>query len=220
MFTSQEKKLFDWWIVSCEPRHVCGKLLEFFLRFSIGERTKRLLSVAFVRETMKRTNTGYDLEREVCTLVEDFADGQRNWGKITQLCNHKENEKNPFRMTHTEFLSAGNASEALSQVSWSIYCIMYINSPEFRDSLPQWQGEMIVDFATNRFYFDPQWKTSDAVALARGMYDTRDFSAMPILADALQDAGCADEIILERLRNVSHAWYRGCWLIDFLIGKQ
>jgi hypothetical protein len=36
----------------------------------------------------------------------------------------------------------------------------------------------------------PSWLTSTVVSLAQQMYDSRDFNAMPILADALQDAGC------------------------------
>jgi hypothetical protein len=43
---------------------------------------------------------------------------------------------------------------------------------------------------------DSSWRTSTVVALAAQMYGSRDFSAMPILADALQDAGCEDEDVL------------------------
>ncbi len=43
---------------------------------------------------------------------------------------------------------------------------------------------------------DPSWLTSTVIALAKQMYDSRDFSLMPILADALQDAGCDNEDIL------------------------
>ena len=48
--------------------------------------------------------------------------------------------------------------------------------------------------------FNPAWRTDTAVAVARQMYDSRDFGAMPILADALQEAGCEDEQVLTHCR--------------------
>ena len=67
--------------------------------------------------------------------------------------------------------------------------------------------------------FDPAWRTSTVVALAQGMYESRDFSPMPILADALQDAGCEDETILGHCRDPEQTHVRGCWVIDLVLGK-
>jgi len=64
--------------------------------------------------------------------------------------------------------------------------------------------------------FDPAWRTSTAVAMARGFVESRDFSAMPILADALQDAGCEDPEILEHCR-AEKPHYRGCWVIEMIL---
>src|SRR5688572_32835739 len=44
--------------------------------------------------------------------------------------------------------------------------------------------------------FAPEWRTDTVLALARAMYESREFGAMPILADALQDAGCDNEAVL------------------------
>jgi hypothetical protein len=68
--------------------------------------------------------------------------------------------------------------------------------------------------------FDPAWRTSTAVALARGMYESRDFGAMPILADALQDAGCDDEDILDHCRDATQVHVRGCWVVDLVLSKS
>jgi hypothetical protein len=68
--------------------------------------------------------------------------------------------------------------------------------------------------------FDPAWRTSTAVALARQMYDSREFGAMPILADALQDAGCEDEAILNHCRDANQPHVRGCWVVDLVLGKE
>jgi hypothetical protein len=67
--------------------------------------------------------------------------------------------------------------------------------------------------------FPPQWRTDTALALAQQMYESRDFSAMPILADALQDAGCDSSDILDHCRGAG-PHVRGCWVVDLVIGRQ
>ena len=66
--------------------------------------------------------------------------------------------------------------------------------------------------------FSPSWHTSTAVAIASQMYESRDFGAMPILADALQDTGCIDEAILTHCRGPG-PHVRGCWVTDALLNK-
>ncbi len=65
----------------------------------------------------------------------------------------------------------------------------------------------------------PAWRTATTVHLARQMYETRDFSAMPILADALQDAGCENEDVLNHCREVA-PHFRGCWVIDLILERH
>jgi hypothetical protein len=63
-----------------------------------------------------------------------------------------------------------------------------------------------------------QWNDGTVAKIAQAINDERDFERMPILADALEDAGCADVDILDHCRS---AWthVRGCWVIDLLLGK-
>jgi hypothetical protein len=68
--------------------------------------------------------------------------------------------------------------------------------------------------------FSPEWRTDTAIALARQMYESRDFSPIPILADALQDAGCDSDDILEHCRDTALAHVRGCWVVDLVLGKE
>jgi hypothetical protein len=65
--------------------------------------------------------------------------------------------------------------------------------------------------------FSPDWRTDTAVSLARTMYEARDFSAMPILADALQDAGCDCDDILDHCRDPKQVHVRGCWVLDLVL---
>lgn len=67
--------------------------------------------------------------------------------------------------------------------------------------------------------FDPGWRTEPAVALARRMYDAREFAAMPVLADALEDAGCDHPDILAHCRDPQGVHVRGCWAVDLVLGK-
>lgn len=67
---------------------------------------------------------------------------------------------------------------------------------------------------------DPMWLTSDVLALGRGIYDEKAFDRMPILADALQDAGCDNDDILNHLRDATAPHVRGCWALDLVLGKE
>ena len=74
-----------------------------------------------------------------------------------------------------------------------------VGSPERRH-----QANLIRDIFGNPFRpvaFDSAWRTSTAVAVAEGIYESRDFSPMPILADALQDAGCDSDDVLDHCRD-------------------
>ena len=84
-----------------------------------------------------------------------------------------------------------------------------------------WQLALVRDICGNPFRpaaFSPSWRTGTAVLLARQMYESRDFSAMPTLADALQEAGCNNPEVLDHCRGpVSHV--RGCWVVDLVLGR-
>jgi hypothetical protein len=54
--------------------------------------------------------------------------------------------------------------------------------------------------------------------LAQGIYQQNHFQALPILADALEEAGCTGTELLTHLRlGKRHA--RGCWALDMVLAK-
>lgn len=67
--------------------------------------------------------------------------------------------------------------------------------------------------------FSHEWRTGTVIALASQMDAARDFSAMPILADALMDAGCDQEDILNHCRGPG-PHVRGCFVVDLLLSKE
>jgi hypothetical protein len=66
---------------------------------------------------------------------------------------------------------------------------------------------------------DPSWRSSTVAALVRGIDADRAFDRLPILADALEEAGCDDADLLTHLRAEGpHA--HGCWVVEALRGRE
>jgi hypothetical protein len=63
------------------------------------------------------------------------------------------------------------------------------------------------------------WNGGTVANLARGIYDDRAFDRMPVLADALEEAGCTDAGILDHCRQPG-PHVRGCWVVDLLLGRR
>ena len=65
---------------------------------------------------------------------------------------------------------------------------------------------------------NPRWLTSTVIGIAESIDRHAQYHNMPILADALEDAGCDNPDILTHCRNaLFHA--RGCWVLDLLLGR-
>ncbi len=67
-----------------------------------------------------------------------------------------------------------------------------------------------------------RWRTADVVGLARGIAEDRAFDRLPILADALLEAGCEDDEVLGHLaRGAAHGCASpGCWVLDRVLGAS
>jgi hypothetical protein len=62
------------------------------------------------------------------------------------------------------------------------------------------------------------WNGGTVPAIARRVYDDRAFHDLPILADALEDAGCDSPDVLAHCRG-DGPHVRGCWVVDHVLGK-
>lgn len=112
-----------------------------------------------------------------------------------------------------------DATEAARQAFWRVY-----EAKKIRDETggPELQLTLLRDIFGILFrpvVLNPSWLTSTVTAIARQMYELRDFGAIPILADALQDAGCENEYILNHCRAPG-VHIRGCWLVDLVLGTE
>lgn len=84
------------------------------------------------------------------------------------------------------------------------------------------QAELLREIFGNPFQetsLEQRFVTPPIVAAARLMYDSRDFSQMPMLANALEALGCRGADIIEHCRSAA-PHVRGCWVIDLILGKS
>jgi hypothetical protein len=94
--------------------------------------------------------------------------------------------------------------------------------PSAGDSEPTRQSDLLRDVFGALFRptaSRPEWVTPMVLALAGGIYADRAFDRLPILADALEEAGCMDAEILSHCRGPG-PHVRGCWVVDLILGKE
>jgi hypothetical protein len=196
----------------------------------------RLFGVACCRRAMAVTPD--ERLESLAVGAEQFADGLLTWEEVKEIRRvlplmRREFGRKPIILgrgmlatleglslatskTHTATLGAARAVQAAfwtADANFGAVC-----HQEEMEQVP-----LLRDIFGNPFRpvtFSPSWRTDTAVALARTMYESRDFSAMPILADALQDAGCDNEDILAHCRDAQQIHVRGCWVVDLVLGKE
>ena len=144
-----------------------------------------------------------------CERVQLGDSGRRNEGP--ENAHWTDNDDDQIALTQAEFHLSGAVLEAMRSILI-----------EGADSERATLVAVVRDIFGNPFRlvaFEPRWRTSDTVGVARGTYEDRAFERMPILGDALMDAGCADEQVLEHCRSEG-PHVRGCWVVDLVLGKE
>jgi hypothetical protein len=94
----------------------------------------------------------------------------------------------------------------------------------FDENGPAEQADLLRDIVGNPFRLavvNRLWIGSNVMAVAQSIYADRVFDRLPILADALEDAGCDNADILNHCRQPSPTEHvRGCWVVDLVLGKS
>jgi hypothetical protein len=155
-----------------------------------------------------------EMSTRILRLVVDDASEQR-WHYVAEALAEALNDAVQHAWEiHVPFVASRCCAAA--------YYLATGGSAEARTREGRHQARLIREIFGNPFRpvpLDPLWLTSDVQALARGIYEERAFDRMPILADALQDAGCTNEDVLNHCRDANAAHVRGCWVLDLLLGK-
>ena len=162
----------------------------------------------------------------ICTTDDDavvhplIAEAYRTVGafsepQITELVYRYDRRQNGFAWEYAEphgwYPNAGD--DRMS----GLYSLRHPQNEEFPFT------ELNTLFATAREWLvssvDPAWLAGSAGELARVVASTGDLSGLPVLADALQEAGCEVPTLLDPLR-ASTSPVRGCWVVETLLGTR
>lgn len=205
-----------------------------FLRGRASERKLRLLMVACARLLWGRVPPGE--MREAVEAAERAADGVPWEDELTGYCDRlyrmpvdagRKTGQNWFKDQSSEELGVYFTVLKTTGAGCGILTIIprlatSTGGPFILPLIGSLLPHLIRDIFGNPFRpvtFSPDWRTDSVLSLAKQMYDGREFSAMPILADALQDAGCDSEDVLDHCRG-GGPHVRGCWVVDLVLGKE
>jgi hypothetical protein len=215
------------------------------LRPVASDRKLRLFAIACCGRFPELLTNGHS--RQAIEAMERFADGQVGETEIRAMNVAMEQWLNQRWASRRRFppedlariltVSRGDAwSRAFGVCS---HCVLVAGELAWKERLGQgrrrqrdarkqrWRQEeaglaaLLKEIFNNPFHvpnIDPRWLTSNTVDLARTIYEERSFDRLPILADALMDAGCADDSILSHCRSEG-PHVRGCWVVDLVLGK-
>jgi hypothetical protein len=191
-----------------------------------GFRKYRLLLVAYCR-TFLPVLLKDERTRRVVEVAEDYADGVV---EKVELAREK-------RLALKAVQGKGRLDAAvrivtdglpMRQAVWFPHeCLRDWRTINYRPTAAHQRrlGQLIRDLFGNPFRpvaLDPSWlawNEGTVVKLAQGIYQDRTFDHLPVLADALEEAGCSDDDILGHLRGPG-PHVRGCWPVDLCLGKS
>lgn len=191
------------WLACEDP----GRMLEF-LQGRASDRKMRLFACGFCRANWRHLR-----DRHVKGLVsvsESMAEGDQSEAELKALW---------FLEYAKRHACGGRQPDCAAIYSWVLSEVCR-GLPSSTIVLAE-SCSFVRDIFGNPFRpvsIDLAWLTSTVVALARGINDERAFDRMPILADALEDAGCDNGDVLAHCR-ADGPHVRGCWAVDLSLGK-
>lgn len=201
-------------------------------RKGLSARKQRLLACAFLRRFWDRLSAE---GRELVDLAEAFAEGERSEQELMQACRARGLKIcQGLDRLQAHLLVSGTQAYVKDEtvIMAARYAARYPKHHFLDGPTPAHQAALaaersdqralvhcIVGNPFRRFVCDPSWRTLTVLGLAQACHGERAFDRLPILADALEDAGCSDPTILDHCRGPGpHA--RGCWVVDQLLGRS
>jgi hypothetical protein len=217
--------------MSEETWHESGDVRAMFnvAAYRLDERKRRLFAGACCRRVWELLP---DIRsRRAVEAIEQFADGHFTREQLTSAAADAWTARRdaPSEASRTaglaiRYAAAPDATFGREETAArdAAYAVGEARGLEARESERAVQAALLRCIAGPLLFrpvtFAPGWRTSAAVALAASMYESRDFAHMPVLADALEEAGCDAADVLGHCRGPG-PHVRGCWVVDLVLGK-
>ena len=204
------------WLAATDPM----PMLEF-LQSCVNARKLQLFACGCLG-TVKGRPFPFEVSKAI-GYIEKYCDGLLSWNDASKRINRIQFKcdtivvgTNEYRF---EFPPLLEAVDDIAQLTVN-YC-SFIGTYHMRTTNLSLVG-VLRDIYGNPFrpvILNTSWRTSTVVALANGIYEEKAFDRIPILADALQDAGCDNDDILNHCRQPGEH-VRGCWCVDLILDKK
>ena len=202
---------------------------EPMLRFlgKASERKLRLFACACVRRQWSLVEL---IEQQAVAVAERFADGQATGTELKEArfnCRGQGYFSSGAAAYKCASPTATQAARLAQEWAWR-ELFRHREKTGDPDSLRTnteegaAQTHLLRDIFGNPFCsvtIDSAWKTPAVVQLARSLYEERRFEDVPVLADALEEAGCQDAAVLGHCRGPG-PHVRGCWVLDLILSKE
>lgn len=209
------------WLTCTDPL-----LMLEFLRGKASTRRLRHFAVAGFRRVPDHGRSG-EWERAI-EIGERLADGLASPAELPRLDPKGFMWDAPLEVRMLQFLVGPDPVRAAVQaVTWAAgWKRFFTGNDVYRrpEELPL-HADLLRDVFGNPFQVlqvDACWLTwndGTVVKLAQAIYDERMFDQLPVLGDALEDAGCTIADILDHCRH-PELHIRGCWVLDLLLDKE
>jgi hypothetical protein len=206
--------------LACENPHA----ILFVLEGQASARKLRLFCCSCVRRVWNQLADS-EVFRRAVEVTEGFVEGRMTLNELTAAERDAQNAVgNTSRKRYAQRAAAWCASEPMdaASIARSVAEGSLQGSRKAHQRERLAQASLLRDIFGNPFRpvaFAPAWRTEAVVALASQMYGSREFANMPILADALEDAGCDNDDVLAHCRDPKGGHVRGCWVVDLVLGK-
>jgi hypothetical protein len=156
----------------------------------------------------------------------------RDWARLAEAAAGTASRKDlddAFDAIEEAFDELGTPGEfvALLDMAWGMWTAEWPSLDEGEQD-PAWLAERKAQTALVREVFgnpfrraalDPSWRSPNVVQLARTIDKEQSFEHLPILADALADAGCDNEELLGHCRAPG-LHVRGCWAVALILDEE